>query len=426
MNKSNQTTGIHCKVICDDQMRRFQFSGTEFSSLQHQVNQLLGLTCEFVLKYKDNEGDMITISSTEELACAIEISQKDNKGLFRLTVYLSETSTCPIPPVNVPVHPEHGRDFCQRGRGHGGKWGGRGWHGCHEGGPSEFRFGKLSDHNDGPDSSEHPFKGRCGKNWSPEGHPAPSDSENPCKGRFAKRWCHEGGPDSLEHPWKGRFEKRWSHHGGPASSEHPCRGRFEKRREKITFKRDLFKAYLSSLEQMKELSPEEEMRKQMLQAKVQRLDSILARFSPPEDKADYLSEKSNSCPQKEIPVSEDPEFCPPKRMCQRKFEKRERKCERREHKKEKKETKYSFLSEEAKAEINILKSQIKELKPSIWAIQEQLKTKKSAVRAAYDVGELAKIPELRNEIKKLKQEKRAKKEQIAPLCQRVQQLKSGK
>jgi hypothetical protein len=404
-------------------MRRFQFSGTEFSSLQHQVNQLLGLNCEFVLKYKDNEGDMITISSTEELACAIEISQKDNGGLFRLTVYLPETSaTCPIPSVNVPIHP------CYRGRGRGGKWGGY-----------------------GPDSSEHPCK-RFEKHWSHHG--GPDSSEHPFKGSFEKRWSHHGGPDFSEHPCKGRFEKRWSHHGGPDSSEHPCKKRFEKRREKLTFKRDMFKAYLSTLEQIEELSPEEERRKQRFQAKVQRLDSILAQFFPPKDKADYPSEKPDFCPQKEIPEPEKPVCCPqkeisesekpvccpqkeipesekpdfyqPKRMCHRKFEKKSRKCEKKEHKEgKKKERKNSYLSEEAKAEITTLKSQIKEMKPSIWAIQEQLKTKKAALRVAFEAGRHDAIPELENEIWKLKQKKRAKKEQIKPLRQRVHQLKGG-
>jgi len=421
----NQSTGIHCKVICNDQMRRFQFSGTEFSSLKHQVNQLLGLDREFVLKYKDNEGDMITISSTEELTCAIEISQKNEGGLFRLTVFFPEPSaTCPS--VYVPIHPEHGRDSCHRGRGRGGKWGGRG-HGCHDGSPSEYknRFEKPSCHDGGPESSEHPCKGRFEKHCSQKG--GPDSSEHPCK-RFEKRWSHKGGPDSSEHPCKGRFEKRWSHEGGPDSSENPCKNRFEKRRAKLTFKRDMFKVYLSSLEQVKELSPEEERRKQIFQAKVQHLDSILAQFFPPKDKADDLnhSEKPDSCSQKEIPESENPD-CPPKRKCHRKFEKKERKFEKKEHMEGKrKEAKNSYLSDEAKAEIITLKSKIKEMKPTIWAIQEQLKIKKTALRSAFENGQHAQIPELKNEIRKLKQEKRAKKEQIEPLCQRVHQLKGGK
>jgi len=66
------------------------------------------------------------------------------------------------------------------------------------------------------------------------------------------------------------------------------------------------------------------------------------------------------------------------------------------------------------------------MKPAIWAIQEQLKLKKIALRSAFEVGQYAKIPELKNEIVNLKQEKRAKKEQIEPLCKKVHQLKGGK
>jgi hypothetical protein len=69
-----EKTGIHCKVSFNGQFRRFLFNGTEFTSLQSQVKQILGLDGEFVLKYKDNEGDLITISSDEELVCALSFS----------------------------------------------------------------------------------------------------------------------------------------------------------------------------------------------------------------------------------------------------------------------------------------------------------------------------------------------------------------
>jgi len=76
MQSNNQlTTGsIHCKVSCNDQFRRFLFVGTEFCSLFAQVQQVLALDKEFVLKYKDIEGDLITLSSDEELACALNYS----------------------------------------------------------------------------------------------------------------------------------------------------------------------------------------------------------------------------------------------------------------------------------------------------------------------------------------------------------------
>jgi len=412
----SQTTGIHCKVICDDQVRRFQFSGTEFSSLQNQVKQLLGLNREFVLKYKDNEDDMITISSTEELACAIDIntSQKDDRGLIRLTVFFPE----PSPSDLVPFPFEHGRGFCHRGYGPGHEFShhGFGRDFCHRGHGRDF-----SHHGHGRDFCHRGH----GRDFWPHGH----GLENCHRGfgGFEREqgfgfWPqNEHGQDfhSLEHGkgfcHRGFGGRRWGgrcHKGGPFSSDEQWgKNRFEKRREKMTFKRDLLKAYLSSLEQEKELSPIEERRKVMLQAKVQRLDSFLSEF-PLNDKVDTV---------------EKPEFCQPKEEFYRKCERKERKCERKMHKEgKKKEAKDSYLSDEAKAEIHTLKSQIKEMKPALWAIQEQLKVKKSAVKVAYETGQQSKIPELKNEIGKLKIEKRAKKAEIKPLHQRVHQLKSGK
>jgi hypothetical protein len=82
--------GIHCKVSCNDQFRRFLFIGTEFSSLFTQIQQLLSLNKEFVLKYKDNEGDLITISSNEELACALSYSEG---SVLRLTASTTDSTT---------------------------------------------------------------------------------------------------------------------------------------------------------------------------------------------------------------------------------------------------------------------------------------------------------------------------------------------
>jgi len=81
--KMIETTGIHCKVSCNEELRRFLFTGTEFNSLQDQIKVVLGLNDkEFVLKYKDDEGDMITLSSTEELNFAIASTAE--KGPLRL------------------------------------------------------------------------------------------------------------------------------------------------------------------------------------------------------------------------------------------------------------------------------------------------------------------------------------------------------
>jgi len=524
--KMNQSTGIHCKVVCNDQIRRFQFSGTEFCSLHHQVKQLLALDREFVLKYKDNEDDMITISCTEELTCAVDsnVSQKDESGFLRLTVFFPE------PSINTTeqnqhgpdnCHREHGRDFCHRGYGHGFGHHGHGFghhehghgfghhghgFGHHEHGHGFGHHGHGFGHHEhghgfghhehghgfghhghgfGHHEHGHGF-GHHGHGFGHHGHGFGHHEHGHGFGHhgYGHGFCHRGLGLDIEHQgleqnfchrergldfcprgfghhghgfghhehghgfghhghgfghhehghgfghhghgkdfghhehgcMRGRWGGgRWCHEGGLTSSEFPChKNRFERCRDKLTLKRDMFKAYLNSLE-ARELTPEEERRKLMFQERVQRLELFLTKF-PPKDEA-------NICPEKEELVK----ICPPMDKCYHKFEKKARKCERREHKEGKRrEAKNSYLSEEAKAEISTLKSKIRELKPTLWALQEQLKVKKSALRAASDAGQQAKISELKIEVQKLKQEKWDKKGQIKPLCQRLHQLKSGK
>jgi len=364
MNTQKQT-GIHCKVIWNDQIRRFQFSGTEFSLLQDQVKQLLGLNREFVLKYKDNEDDMITVSSTEELACAIDISKKNEGGLIRFTVFTSpEDQTFPIPFEKTHEHPfcrreilggdvhsphehgrdvhsphEHGRDFCRRGRGRG-KWGGR--------------------------------------------------------------WCREGGDFGG-----GEFQKN----------------RVEKRKAKLTFKRDMFRAYLNTLEQAKDLSPEEEKKKLIFREKVNRLEQYLASFNSTPDSLkenDGSLEKQLDSPTT-VGTEEDCLF--ERKQCH--FEKKWRKDEYKQRK-NKKEAKDSFLSEEAKAEIKTVQGQIRERKPALWAIQAQIKEKKFALKGCVENEQPQKVQQLKKDIEKLKREKREKKAELVPLRQRLFQLKTGK
>jgi hypothetical protein len=103
--------GTHCKVSFNDQYRRFVFTGTEFTSLYQQVKNLLALDCEFVLKYKDNEGDMITMSTDEELGCALSYSFA---GLLRLNVDLLPEK--PSAELHSPEKTDCGNRFgCKRG-----------------------------------------------------------------------------------------------------------------------------------------------------------------------------------------------------------------------------------------------------------------------------------------------------------------------
>jgi hypothetical protein len=107
--------GTHCKVSFNDQYRRFFFTGTEFTSLYQQVKNLLTLDGEFVLKYKDNEGDMITMSTDLELGCALSYSYA---GLLRLKVDLLERTEKLVERTEQPHSPEKSDDDqfkCKRG-----------------------------------------------------------------------------------------------------------------------------------------------------------------------------------------------------------------------------------------------------------------------------------------------------------------------
>jgi len=105
-------SGLHCKVECNKEIRRFLFNGTEFGPLYHQIKQLFGLQRDFVLKYKDEEGDMVTISTTEELSFATSCLVPSQA--LRLEVTLKEQ---PVVPVEVKTD----KKACR-------KWGGGGGH----------------------------------------------------------------------------------------------------------------------------------------------------------------------------------------------------------------------------------------------------------------------------------------------------------
>lgn len=93
---SNNTQSVHCKVSFNGELRRFLFNGTEFGSLYQQVQTVMGLANkEFVLKYKDDEGDMITLSTTEELQFAVSCLVPSST--LRLDVVVNETVSTPTP-----------------------------------------------------------------------------------------------------------------------------------------------------------------------------------------------------------------------------------------------------------------------------------------------------------------------------------------
>jgi len=97
---------VHCKVLYNNEYRRFVFTGSEFSELHYQIKQLLSLPSDlFVIKYEDDEGDMITMSSDLELKWGLSFAngkvlrlQVDSPGIHR-------RNSCPNRPNGLVQHP---------------------------------------------------------------------------------------------------------------------------------------------------------------------------------------------------------------------------------------------------------------------------------------------------------------------------------
>jgi len=111
MNSITQSSGIHCKVATQNEVRRFVLSNTDYESLINQVCQVFGFSKDsVVIKYADDEGDFITVSSDEEVKFAIETL----KGVLRLRVDRKQPFCQPKSPAFAVApeapHPEHDDD----------------------------------------------------------------------------------------------------------------------------------------------------------------------------------------------------------------------------------------------------------------------------------------------------------------------------
>jgi hypothetical protein len=129
-NNNNNTNMVHCKLAFNGQNRRFSFYGTEFTQLCEQVSMLIGLPVNgFVLKYVDNESDLITVTTNEEFALGLAISEK----VLRLRAESVSISSPSSPMVedcgdvyhHYKKHHHHGH----HGHGHHGHHGNHGHHG---------------------------------------------------------------------------------------------------------------------------------------------------------------------------------------------------------------------------------------------------------------------------------------------------------
>jgi len=168
------------KLSFDGQLRRFPIDGTSFVALYDQVLSLLGLekNSELVLKYTDDQGDLITMSSDMELKSALVKGQ-----ILRVVATLKGKD------VDVPVVPA---DLGEEAK--------AGWGGCLGDKKERKLYKKMWKHGGLHHGSFGPHRGPFGP---PHG---------PHHGAF-------GGPFGFG-PHRGPFGGPFGHHG------HHARGPF--------------------------------------------------------------------------------------------------------------------------------------------------------------------------------------------------------
>jgi len=85
------TSAIHCKVQYGNEYRRFLYQNAQYARFLAQIKRLFGFsdTDEVMLKYKDEDGDMVTVSSDDELVFAIGLF---TGAVLRLNVIASNNT----------------------------------------------------------------------------------------------------------------------------------------------------------------------------------------------------------------------------------------------------------------------------------------------------------------------------------------------
>jgi hypothetical protein len=225
INNNNNT--IHCKLAFNGQNRRFSFYGTEFTQLREQVSQLIGLPVNgFVLKYVDNESDLITVSSNEEFAIALAISEK----VLRL-----KADTITSSPSTSLVEDCAGGNHHHKMQNHHGHHGHRN-HGCH-------------DHQGHHDNQGH-------------------------HGHYGHHGHHGNHGNHGHHGKHGQHGHGRNHNKGDRSIS-KC-----DRKEK---KMELLKLFLSQMPPDESLTPAQASRKEHLRQKIQKLESRRAHWSEKEE-----------------------------------------------------------------------------------------------------------------------------------------------
>jgi len=173
MQTSNKINNTHCKIQCGNEFRRFLLPSTRFLDLEAQIRNAFVFAPEkpLVIKYTDEEGDNVTISSDEELQFAIELFAGK---LLRLTIVCHKNFKGPHGPIgHAPMVPGPHGPF----GGPHGPWG----HGPH--------------HHSGP-HGHGPFGGPHG----PQGHAWEAN------GQGTQKWECRGKRDGAF--WKAKWDAK--------------------------------------------------------------------------------------------------------------------------------------------------------------------------------------------------------------------------
>jgi hypothetical protein len=222
------------------------FSGTGFADLRGQISGLIGIPQDgFVLRYVDNESDLITLSTNEELSLALELSDK----VLRLVAdpVVAQQAGQAAAPVNEFENPwSHFR----------GGWG------HHGGGRGGFRSG----HRGGPYGGHHGYHGRHG------GSPG----------------CPPGGPHGGHRGGHHDHHDHHGHRGGDKGKWGNHAEKFEEQKMRITTKIEMMKNLLA------QMPPEDQSpSKYKLMAQIHRLEGRLIRWDAWIEKKGKKAEKKN-------------------------------------------------------------------------------------------------------------------------------------
>lgn len=190
-NGSSVNAALSLKVSYGGEIRRATYTDVSFVGLRDLVANLFGLdSTSVVLKYEDDDGDKITMSSDVELKEAIQGTNKE-KNLLRL---LADVKPVTVVAVPLPAEGEKAPEFPFMPRG--------GLGGFHRG------FGHGPHHGHGP----HPH----GPHHGPGSHGPHGHGHGPHPHGHGPRGHHPHGPHAFgPHHHRGGFHAFGAHPGFP-------------------------------------------------------------------------------------------------------------------------------------------------------------------------------------------------------------------